>query len=462
MAQAEPHHFLARRIGLGTAIAVLVGSTIGSGIFRTPAGIAEKLPGPVPMLLCWVFGGLLALCGALTLAEIGGAHPETGGLYAFIRDEFGRRAAFVFGWSQLVMIRPASVAAVSMAFSEYALRAAGHKTPEGDMAPYFVAAGAVLLVSIINYLGVLVGGVVQDLTTLLKVLGLMIIVVLALSIALPQSGGHFSPPMPEGSFGVSAFALALISVLWAYDGWADVSYVAGEVKDPRKNLPRALILGTLGVIVVYLLANVAYLSVFSIDKIKSSQLVAADVAEVLMGGWGVLFVSITVMISTFGTLNGTMMTSPRIFFAMADDKLFFRPVASVSDRFGTPGVAIWLTCFLGVIFVFVARKFESLADIFVTAMIPFYALAIGGIFALRKQSDYNPSVRTPLYPLTPILFIAAMLFILGNSLYEETNQMLEKGFVEGGKATYGVLLAALAGIPVYHLTFGRKANSTGL
>lgn len=457
MPEPSLHHTLARRIGLGTAIAVLVGSTIGSGIFRTPAGIAEKLPGPLPMLLCWIAGGLLALCGALTLAEIGGAHPETGGLYAFIRDAFGRRLAFVFGWSQLIMIRPAALGAVSTAFAEYALRAAGYRSAEGDWTPYFVAAGAILLVSAINYSGVLFGGAVQDLTTILKVLGLMVIVVLALAIALPETGGHFSPAAPTGSFGVSAFALALISILWAYDGWADVSYVAGEVKDPRRSVPRALILGTLGVIAVYLLANVAYLSVFSIDTIKTSQLIAADVAEKLVGGWGVIFVSITVMVSTFGTLNGTMLTSPRIFFAMADDRLFFKPVASVSEKYGTPSVAIWLTCFLGVTFVFVARRFESLADIFVTAMIPFYALAIGGIFALRKQADYNPSVRTPLYPLTPILFILAMLFILGNSLYEETNQMIAMGFEKGGKATYGVLLAILAGIPVYHLTIARKS-----
>jgi amino acid transporter len=356
------------------------------------------------------------------------------------------------------MIRPAALGAVSTAFSEYALRAAGYRPAEGDWTPYFVAAGAIFVVSAINYFGVLIGGAVQDLTTILKVLGLMVIVVLALAIALPETGGHFSPAVPEGSFGVSAFALALISILWAYDGWADLSYVAGEVKDPRRNVPRALILGTLGVIAVYLLANVAYLSVFSIDTIRTSQLIAADVAERLVGGWGVLFVSITVMVSTFGTLNGTMLTSPRIFFAMADDRLFFKPVASVSEKYGTPSVAIWLTCFLGISFVFVARRFESLADIFVTAMIPFYALAIGGIFALRKQADYNPSVRTPLYPLTPILFILAMLFILGNSLYEETNQMIAMGFEKGGKATYGVLLAILAGIPVYHLTIGRKSG----
>ena len=385
------------------------------------------------MLLCWVAGGLIALCGALTLAEIGGAHPETGGLYAFIRDAFGRQWGFVFGWSQLTVIRPASLGAVSMAFAEYALRAADYTPQKGDWTPQIVAAGAIVLVSVFNYIGVMVGGIVQDLTTLLKTLGLMVVIVLALSIGLPQSGGHFTPAMPEGSFGLSAFALALISVLWAYDGWADVSYVAGEVEDPRKNVPRALIMGTLFVIGIYLLANVAYLSVQSIDSIKASPLIAADVAKILMGPWGVVFVSITVMISTFGTLNGTLLTSPRIFFALAEDKLFFEPVSRVNSR-GTPGVAIWLTCVLGIAFVLVARKFESLADIFVTAMIPFYALAVGGIFALRRQRDYDPPIRTPLFPWTPILFMAAMLFILGNALYDEGRLLLEKGFVEGPKS----------------------------
>lgn len=446
MSQIDVPQTLARRIGLGTAVAVVIGSTIGSGIFRTPASIAEQLPGPLPMLACWIAAGLIALCGALTLAEVGGAHPETGGLYAFIRDAFGRAPAFLFGWSQLLIIRPAALGAVAMAFAEYALRAFGHPPQPGDLTPHFIGAGAILLVAALNYVGITFGAAIQNVTTVLKVLGLMTVVLMALIMVFPVTGGNFSPAVPAGSFSWTPFGLALISVLWAYDGWADVSYVAGEVKEPRRNVPRALLLGTTGIIAVYILANLAYLSVYPIADIKASELIAADVAEYLMGSTGVLFIGITVMISTFGTLNGTMLTSPRIFFAMAEDGLFFRPVCRVNARFGTPGVATWLTCFLGVGFVLNAR-FSDLADLFVTAMIPFYALGVGAVFALRRQKDYDPPVRTPLYPLTPILFVLAMLFIFGNAIWDESSRT----------ATLGVTAGILAGLPVYFLTFGRRS-----
>lgn len=337
---------------------------------------------------------------------------------------------------------------MAIAFSEYALRAFHVEVAEGSLLPNYIAAVAIVVVSFFNYIGVRVGGGIQSVTTILKVLGLMVVVVMALVITLPSTGGNFEPAWPEGSFSLTPFALALISVLWAYDGWADASYVAGEVIEPRRNVPRALVLGTVGIIAVYLLANLAYLSVYSVQEIQGSPLVAADVANHLMGPAGVVFISITVMISTFGTLNGSMMTAPRIFFAMADDRLFFRPVAHVSERFGTPSVATWLACALGVGFTLNAT-FSDLADFFVTAMIPFYALGVASIFALRKQSDYDPAVRTPLYPLTPVLFIAAMLFIFGNALWDP----------EQRKPTLYVCGGILIGIPIYCLTVGRKALS---
>jgi APA family basic amino acid/polyamine antiporter len=444
---AQAHAALARQIGLGTAIAVVVGSTIGSGIFRSPAGIAEKLPGPIPMMLCWAFAGLIVLCGALTLAEVGGAHPETGGLYAFIRDAYGRWPAFLFGWAQLVIIRPASLAAVAMAFSEYFLRVLGYQFEPSSWRAALIGAGAIVVVSTINYLGVVFGGAVQNLTTILKVSGLLVVIAFAFGVGLPETGGHFTPAVPEGSFKTSMFALALISVLWAYDGWADGSYVAGEITEPRKNVPRALVWGTLMIIIVYLLANAAYLAVLSVDQIADSHLVAADVANKVMGRWGEVFISVTVMISTFGTLNGSMITAPRIFFAMADDRLFFEPVSRVNQRFGTPGVATWLACGIGVAFILIARSFKDLADIFVMGMIPFYALAVFGIFMLRRQADYDPPVQTPLYPIPPILFVLGMLFIFGNALWDD-KQRVPTLWVSGG---------ILLGLPIYFLTVGRRA-----
>jgi amino acid transporter len=425
---------------------VLIGSTIGSGIFRSPAGIADKLPGPLPLLSVWVAGGLFALCGALTLAELSGAFPETGGVYVFIREGWGRLPAFLFGWSELVLIRAASLGAISTTFAEYLLRVLGFDT---SVAPYtdwthYVAAIAIGLTATFNYVGVRWGSLVQNLTTLAKYGGLLFIVIVALALGLPRTGGHFTPAVPAGSFHIAAFGLALVSVLWAFDGWADLSFVSGEVKDPRRNLPRAILIGTVAVIAIYLLANLAYLAIFPVDEIRHSKLIAADVAQRLLGRPGVVFVACTVMLSTFGTLNGTLLTAPRVFFAMADDGLFFRRVAAVHPRFATPYVSILLTTTLGIVFVLL-RTFESLADTFVTAIVPFYALAVASIYVLRRRHDYDPPFRTPLYPIVPALFILATFFLLGNAIIDPTSRW----------ATLAVLGVIVLGAPVYYGTVGR-------
>jgi APA family basic amino acid/polyamine antiporter len=438
---------LPRRIGLWSAVAIVVGSTIGSGIFRSPAGIADRLPGPLPLLSIWVMGGVFALCGALSLAEIASAIPRTGGLYAFLRDGWGRLPAFLFGWTQLTLIRASALGGISITFAQYAMRAAGY---DPAVAPYdqysrYLAAAAVLVAAGFNIRGVKWGAAVTNVTTLAKFGGLMFIVILALAIGLPQSGGaHFTPAVPPGSFAIAPFGLALVSVLWAFDGWADLSFVAGEVKDPQRNLPRALVGGTLAVLVIYLSANVGYLSVLSVEEIRNSPLVAADAAERLVGAWGVAFVGLTVMVSTFGTLNAVLLTSPRIFFAAADDGLFFRRVASVHPEYKTPYVAIGMTAALAVGFVLL-RTFEQLADTFVTAIIPFYALGVASIYVLRRQPGYAPSFRVP-GPVIPALFILSTIFILGNAILTPSSRW----------PTLAVLGVILLGIPVYHMTVGRR------
>jgi APA family basic amino acid/polyamine antiporter len=439
---------LKRQLGLWSAVAVLIGSTIGSGIFRSPAGIADKLPGPLPLMAVWVAGGLFALCGALTLAELSGEFPATGGMYVFIREGWGRLPAFLFGWSELVLIRAASLGAISTTFSEYLLRVLGFDPgvkPYSDWVHY-VAAVAIALTATFNYIGVRWSSLVLNLTTLAKYGGLLFIIAVALFLGLPRTGGHYSPAAPAGSFHVAAFGLALVSVLWAFDGWADLSFVAGEVKDPRRVLPRAIILGTCAVIAIYLLANLGYLAVMNVEEIRHSKLVAADVAQRLIGPAGVVFVASTVMLSTFGTLNATLLTAPRVFFAMADDGLFFRRVASVHPRFGTPSVAILLAAALGVVFVLL-QTFEQLADTFVTAIVPFYALAVAAIFVVRKRPNYDPPFRTPLYPIVPALFILATAFLLGNALLDSTSRW----------PTLAVLAIILLGVPVYYATVRRVA-----
>ena len=438
---------LKRQLGLWSAVAVLIGSTIGSGIFRTPAGIAAKLPGPLPLMSVWIAGGLFALCGALTLAELSGEFPATGGMYVFIREGWGRLPAFLFGWSELVLIRAASLGAISTTFSEYLLRVLGFDPgvkPYSDWVHY-VAAVAIVLTATFNYIGVRWSSLVLNLTTLAKYGGLLFIIAVALVLGLPRTGGHYTPAAPAGSFHVAAFGLALVSVLWAFDGWADLSFVAGEVKEPRRVLPRAIILGTCAVIAIYLLANIGYLAVMSVEEISHSKLVAADVAQRLIGPTGVVFVASTVMLSTFGTLSATLLTAPRVFFAMADDGLFFRRVASVHPRFGTPSIAVLLAAALGVVFVLL-QTFEQLADTFVTALVPFYALAVAAIFVLRKRPNYDPPFRTPLYPIVPALFILATCFLLGNALLDPSSRW----------GTLGVLAVIVLGVPVYYATVGRS------
>ena len=437
---------LPRRIGLWSAVAILVGSTIGSGIFRSPAAIADRLPGPLPLMAVWVTGGLFALCGALSLAEIAGAFPRTGGLYVFIREGWGKLPAFLFGWSEFVIIRAAALGAIATTFAEYSLRFFGYDT---SIAPYdvydnYLAAVAIVFTASLNIIGVKWGSLVQNVTTIAKYGALVFIIIVAFSLGLPETGGNYTPAVPPGSFSMAPFGLALVSVLWAFDGWADLSFVGGEVKDPRRVLPRALITGVLAVIGIYILANLAYLAVLGVDEIRTSRLVAADVAERLLGSAGVLFVAATVMISTFGTLNGSLLTSPRIFFAMAADRLFFKRVAAVHPRFETPYVAIGMSALLGVIFVLL-RTFEQLADTFVTAIIPFYALGVAAIFVLRKRPSYDPPFRVPLYPIVPLLFIFATIYLLGNALIDESSRW----------GTVGVLGVILLGVPVYYATVGR-------
>ncbi|HKO16915.1 MAG TPA: amino acid permease, partial [Gemmatimonadaceae bacterium] len=381
--------------------------------------------------------------------EVAGAFPDTGGIFVFIHKAYGRLAAFLFGWSELTIIRAASLGAVSTTFAEYFMRVLGYNpaVAPNDTYVHYIAALAIVITATFNYVGMRTGSFVQNVTTLAKYLGLVFIVVLAIAIGLPRTGGHFTPVAPAGSFSVAPFGLALVSVLWAYDGWADLTFVSGEVKDPRRNLPRALIFGALAIIAIYLLANVAYLAVLPVGEIRTSRLVAADVAARLVGPIGVVFVSSTVMLSTFGTLNGSILTSPRIWFAMADDGLFFRKVAAVHPRFRTPYVAISLAAVLGAGFVLL-RTFEQLADTFVTAIIPFYALGVASVYVLRRRANYDPPFRTPGYPVVPALFVLATIYLLVNAIVDPSSRW----------GTLGVMAVILAGIPVYYLTVGRPGR----
>ena len=425
---------LPRRIGLLQALIVVVGTTIGSGIFRSPAAIANRLPTPTAFIAVWVVGGILALCGALTLAEVASALPRTGGIYVMLQEGWGELVGFLFGWSELVMIRAAALGAVATTFAEYAIRLVA---PTHVSSVHYIAAVAIIVFAALNIVGVKWSTMFLGWTTVAKYGALVFIVGAAVIIGSPATPSVPSP-VPTGTVSASAFGIALVSVLWAYDGWADLSFIGGEVTTPETTLPRALIYGTLAVIAIYVAANLAYIAVLPVSRIQTSPLVAADVAQQLVGPWGVSLVSIAVVLATIGTLNASLLTTPRIFFAMADDGLLFRAIAAVHPKYQTPYRAIGLSAALGVAFV-LARTFDQLADTFITAIVPFYALAVASIFPLRRRTTYQPPFRVPGYPIVPLLFVLATLYILGSAVADPRTRW----------GTLAVLGGALAGIPVY-------------
>jgi basic amino acid/polyamine antiporter, APA family len=437
---------LPRRLTFGGALAVVIGSTIGSGIFRSPASIAQRVPAPGALMAVWVAGGLLALCGALTLAEITTALPRTGGIYVIIREGWGRLPAFLFGWAEVVIIRAAALGAVATTFAEYTLRTLGYnpRIPPYDSIVHYVAAVAIVLLAALNITGVRLSALLLEVATVAKAGALLLIALGAVWLAPALAHSQPLSGASVASISPSAVGVALVAVLWAYDGWADLSFVAGEVVNPDRTLPRALIGGTLAVLGIYCAANLAYLAVLPVNRIAASALVAADVADQLVGHWGVVVVGIVVVFATVSTLNGSLLTCPRIFFAMADDGMLFRPVAAVHPRYQTPYVAIALAAALGVAFV-LARTFEQLADTFILAIVPFYALAVGAVFPLRRRTGYRPSFRLPGYPVIPVLFVLTAIGVVASAIADPVSRW----------PTVAVIGVILAGIPVFYYARGK-------
>ena len=424
---------LPRHLGLWSAVAVLVGSTIGSGIFRVPASVAERLQDPGPVLLAWVIGGVLALFGALTLAELAGSLPRSGGVFAYILEAFGPLPAFLFGWSELAVIRASALGAIATIFAEYL----GYFIPLTPMQVRLLAALAVVAVGLLNYLGVSRAAVVMNLTTIAKYGALAVLGLLAFT-AGEGSWDHFTPAW-SGRLEFSLIGTALIAIMWTYDGWADLSFMGGEVKNPGRTLPIALILGTFGILIIYLLLNLAYIYLVPLPEMARSPLIAATAAEriPLLGRYAGGLISLVVMISCFGTLHGSMMTGPRIFFAMADRGLFFQSIARVSPRYQSPSVAIWLATALGVVYVLL-NDFQQLADKFILGIWPFYALAVAAVFVLRRtRPDLPRPYRTWGYPVVPVLFLLASVGMIANALWTDP--------VNTG-ITFGIILV---GVPVY-------------
>jgi APA family basic amino acid/polyamine antiporter len=432
---------LVRRLGLWSSIGLVIGITIGGGIFRTPASIASRVPDPMWMLSVWVIGGLIVLCGALAFAELAASMPETGGMYVYLREGWGRPYAFLYGWAQLVLIRAAALGGISSVFGEYFLRSIGIDPSLHPMWADYLAAGAIAFAAITNIIGVQFGALLAGLSTIAK-FGALSFLVLAAFVLGGDAGGSWTHLASTGApVQAGLFGLSLISVMWAYDGFADLTFASGEVKNPQRNLPRAIIIGTLMIIAIYLSANLAYLYINPIEKVQTSRLIAADTMVALFGQIGVAVISVVVMISTFGSLMGSMVASPRIFFAMADDRLFFKQIAAVHPTFRTPWVAITLAGVLGVAMV-MTQTFEQLTDTFVLAMWPFYGLSVAAIYRLRRS---HPHLSRPYkvigYPVVPAVFIATSFYLVINALITDP------------KWTSITFAVVLAGLPIYWLSF---------
>lgn len=439
---------LVRRLGLFSSIGIVIGITIGGGIFRTPAGIATRVPEPMLMLSVWIVGGLIVLCGALAFAELAASMPETGGMYVYLREGWGRPYAFLYGWAQAVLIRAAALGGISSVFGEYFLRVFGFDPGVYPQWADYLAAGAIVFAAVVNILGVQLGALFVGLSTITKFGALAALVLLSFMLGGGSGAAWSNLSATTTAVDPALYGLALISVLWAYDGFADLSFASGEVKDPQRNLPRAIIFGTLAIILIYVAANVAYLYMNPIEKVQTSRLVAADTMSAIFGQAGASFISVVVMISTFGSLIGSMLASPRIFFAMADDGLFFRPMAAVHPRFKTPYIAIVFACVLGIAMV-MTQTFEQLTDTFVLAMWPFYGLSVAALYRLRKS---QPHLQRPYkvvgYPVVPAVFVAAAAYLVINAIIADPKWT---------SITFGVVLL---GLPVYFALFRTSGTDT--
>jgi basic amino acid/polyamine antiporter, APA family len=424
-----------RSVSLLQTIAVSVGITIGSGIFRVPATVAAQLQAPGPILACWVLGGVVALCGALTIAELAAALPRSGGIFAYLLEGYGPLPAFLFGWAELVVVRAAALGAIATIFAEYL----GYFVPLAAAHVRLTAALAIVLIGAINHVGVQRAAAVLSATTALKY-GVLLALGLLAFTATGGSGAHFALAWPE-ALSLSMLATALIPVMWTYDGWADPAYVAGEVSDPQRNLPRAVIAGTACVMLVYLLVNVGFMYALAPAQMAGAKLIASDVAArvPLLGGAGAAVIAAAVVISAFSSLNASMLVGSRIFFAMADRGLFFRIAARVSPRFATPSVGIWLATLLGVAYV-LQNDFAQLADKFILGIWPFYALAVAAVFVLRWRSPALPRpYRAWGYPLVPAVFLLASVFMILNALMTDPRHT---------GITFAIIVA---GVPVFWL-----------
>jgi APA family basic amino acid/polyamine antiporter len=404
---------LPRKLTLFDGVALLVGSVIGSGIFVVPSLIAQRVPEPGVVIGIWIFSGLLVLCGALTLAELGAMLPQAGGLYVYMREAYGPFWAFLYGWTMMLVVVPGAMAALTSAFLLYLQLFIPMSMPIEKA----VGIAVLLGLAFVNVRGARLGAGVQNLFTVLKVAGLAALVGLAL-VTRRGDVANFLPIAPgQVSMGLAtAIGLSMISTLFAYDGWQFVSFMAGEVRDPGRTLPRAIILGVIIVIVIYVSANMAYIYVLGQPRIASAGRVAAEAMSAMIGPAGATLISLVILSSTFGALSANVLAGPRVFFAMGQDRLLSTALGTVHPRHQTPSTAIWaLSIWAGLLTL--TGGYEHLITMSAFANFIFFTMVVSAVIVLRRtQPDRPRPYRTAGYPYTVIVFVAVSTVFVINTL----------------------------------------------
>lgn len=435
---------LSRVLGLGSVIGILVGTVIGSGIFIVPAMIAAQVKTPALMYTVWIVGGALSFFGAIAFSELGAAYPQAGGMYVFLREAYGRMTAFLFGWTLFLVIDSGAIATLSMAFASKYLP---YFIPLSPIQTKAVALALIATLVAINYAGARFGAMVQNTLMIIKFAGIvgMSVIVFALGNGNPS---HFSGSAGavEGSLW-GPFGVALVASLWAYKGWEIVTFSAAEMKNPTRDLPLGLLAGSALVMVLYMIANAAYLWIFPIEYIATSTRIASDTMGVVVGAAGAGIIAAVILCSIAGAANGNVLTAPRVFFAMARDGVFFKQLSVVHPRFHTPHVSILATGGWAAILA-LSGTFEQLATYVVFGQWIFFGLTVGAVMVLRRtKPDLPRPYRTWGYPVTPVVFILAAAYISISTLITQPLNALA-----------GVGIIAL-GIPVYF--FWNRGSGVG-
>ncbi|QEC45315.1 APC family permease [Pseudobacter ginsenosidimutans] len=458
-----------RMLGFWSATSIVVGSIIGSGVFMKPATMAAQTASPVWLALVWVVAGLLSLIGGLIYAEVGAMFPQTGGLYIYFQKMFGDFFAFMYGWAGFAVINTAAVSAISFVCAQYAdfflqlpqfaeatekavvwhIPLLGNLYPLENAGVKSLAIALIVGLTWLNYRSVKAGGIVQVVSTMIKV-GVIILLVFGIFLSGNGSVQHFVQPSANPKEGwqlAGGLVAALTGAFMAYDGWVNVTFVGGEIKDPQRNIPRSLLMGLLSCVIIYLLVNQAYLYVLPVDRMSASSLVAADAIAIALGETSGAIVAAMIVICTFGAINGNTMTEARVTYAMGKDRLFFAFTGKEHTKYGTPGNALWLHCVWASVLV-VSGSFDMLADMFVFVAWVAYTFGAIGVFVLRrKMPDHPRPYRVWGYPLVPLLFIGFAAFYVISTIMNDINKY-NAGQTPVINSLLGLVITAL-GAPLY-------------